>query len=119
MVHVHAGGNVHPTGQVLADGMVPNPIYDGPMYESIHQEFSNVVQSPTSGDILLTPDNSLSPTSPHYVKNSTSNEGIAKNYENIKAVDSPSTLPESNPALISASSSDSVPSKSVASTSWY
>ena len=34
--------------------MVPNPIYDSPMYESIQQNFSNVTDGPNSGSVVPT-----------------------------------------------------------------
>lgn len=94
---VHA--DAHPAGRALSESMVPNPIYDGPMYESIHQQFNKVVHTPNSDCALLTP--SPSPTSPHYVRD-------LKQYENMDLPSAPtsasSPAPESTLALNLASS---------------
>ena len=59
--------------------MVTNPIYDGPMYESIHQNFS-MACSPINFNTSATSNNE-SPTSPRYFVH-THNSEVAKQYAN-------------------------------------
>lgn len=68
--------------------MVPNPIYDGPMYESIHQQLSDVTHSPSAEDITNTDSlNADSPSKPLYIvyPSHSCNTPVAKIYENMNA----------------------------------